>query len=121
MISLAGRRVLVVEDDYIIATDVLDMLVSAGAVPVGPIGWEDEALALVTGAAVPLDLAILDIDLHGTLSYRIADALTARGIPLVFATGFNSEAVAQPYRGYPRLEKPVSQRALLATLTKHGV
>ena len=116
MMSLNGRHVLVVEDDYVIATDILDMLTTAGAVPVGPIGWEDEALALVTDAKVALDLAILDIDLHGTPSYRIADALTARRVPLVFATGFNSEAVAQAYRTYPRLEKPVSQRALLAAL-----
>ena len=116
MTRLAGRRVLVVEDDYIIATDVVDMLSSAGAVPVGPVGWEDEALALVQNPATRLDLAILDIDLHGTPSYRVANALIARDIPFIFTTGFGVEALDAAFRDHPRLEKPVSEAALTETL-----
>lgn len=114
--SLRGRRILIVEDDYVIAADIADMLGKAGAEPVGPVGWEDEALALAMDANQALDLAILDIDLHGHASYRIADALIARGIPLVFTTGFSTEALELHYRHYPKLEKPVSERALLAAL-----
>ena len=116
MASLAGQRVLVVEDDYVIATEVVDMLSQAGALPIGPLGWEADALAVATDWAVPIDLAILDVDLHGMPSYRVADALLARGIPLVFTTGFSAEAVGAAYHGYPRLEKPVSERALLRAL-----
>ena len=112
--SLQGRQVLVVEDDYVIAADLVDMLQRVGAKPVGPVGWEDEALALALGAA--LDLAILDVDLHGVPSYRVADALIARGIPLVFTTGFSAEDLGPTYRSYTRLEKPVNERALLAAL-----
>ena len=116
MEGLQGRRVLVVEDDYVIAADVVDMLAGAGAIAIGPVGWEDEALVLASDPATMLDLAILDVDLHGTPSYRVADVLLARGIPIVFTTGFNAEALDLAYRGYPRLEKPVNSRALLAAL-----
>ena len=114
--DLAGRRVLVIEDDYVIATDLVDMLSSVGAVPVGPIGRVDEALALASDQSVALDLAILDVDLHGTATYGVVDALTARGVPVVLTTGFSSDALDPAYRALPRLEKPVGQRALLALL-----
>lgn len=116
MSSLVGCRILVVEDDYMIGTDVVDMLTSAGAVPVGPVGRVAEALALAADGARPLDLAILDVNLHGVPSYPVADALIARGIPVVFTTGFSADAVEAAYRRHPRLEKPVSERALLQIL-----
>ncbi len=116
MSGLVGCRILVVEDDYMIGTDVVDMLTSAGAVPVGPVGRVAEALALAADGARPLDLAILDVNLHGVPSYPVADALIARGIPVVFTTGFSADAVDPAYRGHPRLEKPVSERALLQIL-----
>ncbi len=113
---LAGRRVLVVEDDYVIATDTVGMLEEAGASPIGPIGWLDEALAVASDLDVQFDFAILDVDLHGVPSYQIADALQARGIPFVFATGFSLDAIGTAYSKYARLEKPVSERALLLAL-----
>jgi CheY-like chemotaxis protein len=116
MNNVQGARVLVVEDDYVIATDTMEMLRSAGAVPVGPFSWEDEALAFASDAANLLDLAILDVDLHGKPSYRVADALAARGVPVIFTTGFGTDALAPAYRGCPRLEKPVSDQALIAAL-----
>ena len=116
MRTLQGCRVLVVEDDYVIATDLAEMLRSAGAHPVGPLGWADAALALASAPASALDLAIMDVDLHGGPSYVIADALTARHVPVIFTTGFGSEALAAAYRGYMRLEKPVSETALMQAL-----
>jgi DNA-binding response OmpR family regulator len=111
-----GWRVLVVEDDYVIATDMVALLRTAGALPIGPVGWEDEALAFVSNPANGLDLAILDVDLHGTPSYRVADALAARGVPTIFTTGFGSDALPAAYRGYPRLQKPVGEHALMAAI-----
>ena len=116
MTSLAGRRVLVVEDDYMIATDLVDVLAAAGAVPVGPAGWMEQALAVASDRAIRLDFAILDINLHGAPSYPVADALAARGIPVMFTTGFGADAVDPAYREHPRLEKPVSERALLQAI-----
>jgi FixJ family two-component response regulator len=116
MSEVRGRRVLVVEDDYVLATDLVEILRSAGALPVGPLGWEDEAVAFVSNAANLLDAAILDVDLHGKPSYQVADALSARGVPIVFTTGFG--ALDAAYRHHPRLEKPVSEQALLAALRR---
>ncbi len=112
---LLGKRILVVEDDYMIAYDMVDALRAAGAVPVGPVGRMGDTLKLLRTEAA-LDGAVLDVDLHGTPSYPIADALIANGVPFVFATGFSAEALDPAYRHHPRLEKPISERALAAIL-----
>ena len=114
--ALAGRRVLVVEDDYMIAMDMAEMLQSAGATVIGPVGDIAQAAALLDRSAPAPDLAILDLDLLGSPSYPIADLLVARGVPFVFTTGYSAEAIALPYRSHARLEKPVGERALLAAL-----
>ena len=116
MDDLLGRQILVVEDDYVIASDLADMLRMAGAVPLGPFGREQEARAAARDLSRPIHAAILDVDLHGVPSYRVADALIARGVPLVFTTGFSVHELDPAYRHHPRLEKPVSERALLAAL-----
>lgn len=113
---LQDRRVLVVEDDYLIGDALSEMLQSVGAEVVGPIGWAAEALAAVEEADFKVDIALLDVDLHGDRSYRVADALMARGVPFVFTTGYHGDVVEAPYRGYPRCEKPLSSRILIETL-----
>ncbi|WP_419730585.1 response regulator [Lichenicola sp.] len=115
-IRLQDRRVLVVEDDYLIGDALSEMLQSVGAEVVGPIGWAAEALATVEEADFTVDIALLDVDLHGERSYRIADALMARGVPFVFTTGYHGDVVEAQYRGYPRCEKPLSGRILIETL-----
>jgi DNA-binding response OmpR family regulator len=114
--SVAGLRVLVVEDDYLIGADMADMLETAGAVVIGPIGRVEDALALLAEPGNRLDCAILDLDLHGSPSYPIVDALLADHVPVLFATGFSVNAIADPYRGLQRLEKPVDQHALLTAV-----
>lgn len=114
--ELTGMTVLVVEDDFFIASDTIDMLVTAGAATVGPFGWVEEALAAASNPDVALDFAILDVDLHGARTYQVADALTKRGVPFVFASGFGSDALGPAYRHHTRLEKPVNERALLALI-----
>ena len=113
---LQDRRVLVVEDDYLIGDALSEMLQSVGAEVVGPIGWAAEALAAVQEEGFAVDIALLDVDLHGERSYRIADALMARGVPFVFTTGYHGDVVEPSYRGYPRCEKPLSSRILVETL-----
>ena len=113
---LAGCRILVVEDDFLIAIDMVDVLRSAGATVVGPAADIAQAVALLDGTTALPDLAVLDLDLHGAPSYPVADLLAARGVPFVFTTGFSAEAVAAAYRSHPRLEKPVGERMLLAAL-----
>ncbi len=113
---LQNSRVLVVEDDFLIGDALTEVLEAQGAVVVGPIGWTCEALDVVRELAPRFDIAVLDVDLHGERSYPIADTLLSRGIPFVFTTGYNAEAVEPAYRAHPRFEKPLSGSALVAGL-----
>ncbi len=114
---LRGRRVLVVEDDYLIAMDMLDVLQSLGVTVVGPAGRLDDALSLVQAEGATLDAAVLDLDLGGRSSYPVADALTALGVRVVFVTGFRGEAIPPEYRAVVRLDKPINARALAEALS----
>ena len=115
--ALRGRRVLVVEDDYLIAMDMLDVLQGLGVTVVGPAGRLSEALSLVQAEGATLDAAVLDLDLGGRSSYPVADALTALGVRFVFVTGFRGEAIPSEYRGVARLDKPIDARALADALS----
>ena len=80
--SFRGRRVLVVEDDYLLAQDLLEELERCGAQVMGPVASVAEALALLESGPAPY-MAILDIKLGCELVYPVADALRARGVPLL--------------------------------------
>ena len=113
---LQNRRVLVVEDDFLIGDALTEVLEAQGAVVIGPIGWPVEALAMIRERAPQFDIAVLDVDLHGQRSYPIADALISLGIPFVFTTGYDAEAVEPAYQKHVRYEKPLSGTALVAGL-----
>ena len=115
--ALVGRRILVVEDEYLVAQVVVDLLEEAGAEVVGPIGWLDEALAFIESDGGSFDGVVLDVNLHGKKSYPVADALMRRDIPFTFATGYAGSVLDEPYRRYPRCEKPFNQQRLIAALT----
>jgi CheY-like chemotaxis protein len=115
---LRGCKVLVVEDDYLVALAVAGLLEEAGASVVGPVGWADEALSLVEDGSEPVDVAILDVDLHGEKSYAVADALAQRNIRFVFATGFGEASIDHRYQDHPRCQKPFDERVLLRELRK---
>jgi CheY-like chemotaxis protein len=114
--SLRDRNILVVEDDYLVAQILIDFLEEAGVTIVGPIGWVEEAVALIEADASQIDAAILDVNLHGSRSYPVADALTGRSIPFVFATGYGAEALDGAYRSHRRCEKPFNQTVLMSAL-----
>lgn len=115
--SLSSRRFLVVEDEYFLADEVARELERLGAEVVGPFADHDDALALVESAA-PVDAAILDINVRGQTIYDVVDALRARGVPIVFATGYDQSVVPPPYEDVPRLEKPFELRALTDCLIR---
>ncbi|WP_314957692.1 response regulator [Bradyrhizobium cosmicum] len=112
--TLRGRRILVVEDDYLLAQILSDFLEDAEVNVIGPVGSVDEALAMVETAPESFDGAILDVNLHGSKSYPVADALAARSIPFLFATGYSRNALDERYRDHPRCEKPFDQVTLLS-------
>ncbi|RYE00689.1 MAG: response regulator [Sphingomonadales bacterium] len=100
MTELSGLRVLIVEDEPVVAMLLEDILEELGCVPVGPANRLSEGLALAEGA---LDAAILDINLAGERSNAIAELLHARGVPFAFASGYGA-----PPDGFgaPMIEKP---------------
>jgi DNA-binding response OmpR family regulator len=106
---LQGRRVLVAEDEYLIAFDVCDALVRAGAEVLGPVPSVEDAAALLS-REVHIDAAVLDVNLRGDMIFAVADALQDRGIPLVFATGYDTDSLPARFSGATRLEKPLEGR-----------
>lgn len=102
---LRNRRVLLVEDEYVIAMDLRAELENAGAVVVGPVGHVDAAIEMVTSGA-DLDGAILDINLRGRMVYPVADLLVRRSVPVIFATGYDDIAIPRRFKSVPRCEKP---------------
>ena len=104
--ALRGRRILVIGDDYGISHAITLLLEGEGAELIGPIGWADEALALIDSQGTTLDAVLLDIDLHGERSYAVADAQTSWEIRFAFATGYGIEAIASAYRDVPRCQNP---------------
>jgi CheY-like chemotaxis protein len=113
---LTGRRILIVEDEYIFAEDLRAILEAAGATVIGVYGWVADALAAIQQTASPPDAVVLDLNLHGERSYPIADALVARRTHFVFVTGYNAESIAEPYRHFPRCDKPVNSTELIRVL-----
>lgn len=105
--TLEGRRVLVVEDEYILAMDIVNGLESEGAKVVGPVGTIDDALDLI-GENEELDGAVVDLNLLGEMAFPVADALGERGVPFVFATGYDQASIPPCYRHVTRCEKPVA-------------
>ncbi len=104
--SLTGRRVLVVEDDYVVAQDLREELLRWGAEVMGPVASVAEALVLLQSSLVP-HMAILDIGLGDETVYPVADALRTQGIPFIFATGYDAWGIPKAYADVPRAEKPV--------------
>jgi CheY-like chemotaxis protein len=103
--GLKGKRILIVEDNIIIATDLAFQVGASGAKVVGTVGTVDAALEII--ATADLDGAILDICLRGQMAFVVADALAARRIPFVFETGYLRRGeVPACYANVPCVEKP---------------
>jgi two-component SAPR family response regulator len=111
------RRVLIVEDEALIAMYVEDVISKFGYSVAGVVSNVDEALAFIETHAV--DAAVLDINLKGTLVFPFADALMRKGIPFVFASSYGERAIPARYRVGQVVQKPFApselRRALAAT------
>lgn len=112
--SLEGMNILAVEDEMLVAMMLEDILEDAGC-NVIVAGHLDQALILAQER--DLDAAILDENLHGTRSYPVADALIARAIPFIFATGYGETNSRELYPGRSVIAKPYRDRDVLAALT----
>lgn len=111
-----GLRVLVVEDEYLVALLLEEDLRSAGCVIVGP--CTTLAAATTAGLREPLDLAILDVNLNGEMVYPLADQLAARGIPVVFLSGYGAGHFPERFRTAARVSKPHDRTALIREVNR---
>ena len=111
----AKLRVLVVEDEYLVALLVEDML--------GALGYEVAEIAPNLQAATTaaeageFDVAILDVNLNGTISNPVADILKRKNIPFIFATGYGKSGPHESFEGAPSLQKPFEEGDLGRALT----
>ena len=112
---VAVHRVLLVEDEYLLATRIADEFGQLGVEAVGPAGNVEQALELVEHGG-HLDAAVLDIDLRGDAVYPVAAALRARGVPFVFVTGYEQQLIPGEYRNVVRFRKPIDPARVLRTL-----
>jgi DNA-binding NtrC family response regulator len=114
--SFSDRRILLVEDEMLVAWLLGDMLTELGCAVVGPASSVNQALAMID--AENIDAAVLDVNLNGQMSYPIADALAARGVPFLFSTGYHKDTLLDGYRTFPVLQKPFHRSILSDTLAK---
>jgi CheY-like chemotaxis protein len=116
--TLHGRRILVVEDEALVAMLLEDGLQDAGADVVGPARSVEEALALIerTARDGSLAAAVLDFKLEGIVVLPVADRLASLGVPFVLATGYGEACNRGGHAAAPVLEKPFDVEALITTI-----
>jgi DNA-binding response OmpR family regulator len=103
---LAGKRILIVEDEQMLIDYLADGMVAEGAEVIEPVATVNAALDVI--ANTPLDGVTLDLKLAGEMTFGIADVLAARNIPFVFLTGYGAAEVPARHAKVTRVEKPVA-------------
>jgi PAS domain S-box-containing protein len=104
------RRVLLVEDEALVAMMIQECLTEYGHSVVGPIGRAAEALAAAKQGE--FDAAILDINLSDGMAYPVAEILSQRGVPFAFVTGYEADTVDERFSNVPILQKPIERQML---------
>ena len=106
----SNRRVLLVEDEALVAMMIQECLAERGHSVLGPISTASEALEAAKEG--DFDAAILDINLGDGMAYPVAEILSSRGVPFVFVTGYEADAVDGRFSGVPVLQKPIERQML---------
>ena len=112
-----GARILVAEDEYLVASDLSRALRKAGAEVIGPVPTLERAReAMAQSGAMG---AILDVDLRGNTVFPLADALVEDGVPFIFMTGYASQALPERFRDVPCCHKPHRTQVAVDLLIGH--
>lgn len=109
---VTGLRILIVEDEAMVAMMIEDMLTDLGCTVVGVAASVAEALALADDEALELDGAVLDVNLGGEKVFPVATRLRSRGVPFVFSTGYGRAAITSEFARDPVLAKPYGPATL---------
>ncbi len=112
--ALTGKRILVVEDEFMIAMLLEDMLTELECIVAGVVAKPADALQLISTTKV--DAAVLDVNLDGVDSFGVAAALGERQIPFVFATGYGGSRLTPEFAHYPVIQKPYRLEELSGAL-----
>ena len=115
---MSSQRILVVEDEMMIAMLIEDMLLDLGHEVVGVAQSLSSALTMAEAKAGQYDLAILDINLAGEQSFPVARRLMEAGIPFMFATGYGAQGPEEPFAAVLTLKKPFRQEDLSLAVSK---
>ncbi|RYG18215.1 MAG: response regulator [Caulobacteraceae bacterium] len=114
---LTGRRVLIVEDESLVAMLLETILEDMECIPVGPASNIDDGEVLARDTA-DLDAALLDVNVAGRQVFPIAEILKARGVPFVFSTGYGEGGLPEEWRGQATIQKPFTEAAIRDALMK---
>lgn len=116
---LEGRRVLVVEDQYLVADEMRRMIMAMGGEVLGPVSRSAAATAILAKSTI--DCAILDINLGEDDAYPVAAELMRRRVPFLFATGCEPWVIPEEFRDVPRLDKPLTSKTLTDAVRRWGL
>lgn len=111
-LPLRDLRILVAEDEYLLAHELSAELDDAGATVVGPVASVQGVLDLLARERA-LDGAVLDVNMRGEWIFPAADLLAERGVPFVFTTGYDASVIPERFRHVPRCEKPVRMSVIV--------
>ncbi len=114
--SPVPARVLIVEDESLVLMLLEDLLPQMGYAVAAAVGSVPEALAALESGEI--DVAVVDVNLAGTPSFPIADALKSRGIPFLFTTGYGAMGLPEQYADSAVLQKPFRKRDLETALAE---
>lgn len=117
-VDFRSKRILIVEDEALVALLVEDELLDVGATVLGPVASVEQALELLDQAAADdgIDAAVLDMNLGGDSVAPVADALARRAVPFLFMTGYGDEVTQPGHAGAPTIHKPFATRELVVAL-----
>jgi CheY-like chemotaxis protein len=110
--AVSGLRILLVEDEALVAMMIEDMLRDLGCTVVGIAGSVSEGLSFADNAALALDGAVLDVNLGGEKVFPVAERLKIRGVPFIFSTGYGTAGIVAEFADAPILAKPYGSVAL---------
>jgi DNA-binding NtrC family response regulator len=115
--ALRDLRILVVEDEYLIAMSLADALENAGSVVVGPVPSVDKAIKQIESEP-RIDAAVVDVNLGGELAFAVADKLIAKKIPFIFTSGYEDAVLQSRYSQVKNCAKPYQFRAMEKALVE---